>query len=240
MVSRWSSVAALMETITALLNESDPDDDGAELTYTVTTATGNGTLRLSGVALGVNDTFTQADIDAGILTYDHNGSETTSDSFSFSLADGGEDGTTAASGTFNITVNAVNDAPTASITPTSYSATEQVALTLHGTGLSIGDVDDGGAVVEATISVASGALNATAGTTGVTVGGDGTSTLTLTGSVSQINTLLAGNMGATLSYIESSDNPPTSDTLTLQVDDLGNIILFKFFKLFMNLFDKIS
>ena len=93
----------------AILNEGDPDDDGAELTYTVTGVTSNGTLRLSGTALEVNDTFTQADIDAGLVTYDHDDSETTSDSFSFSLADGGEDGSTPANGTFSINVTPVND-----------------------------------------------------------------------------------------------------------------------------------
>ncbi len=97
---------------TAMLNEGDPDDDGAELTYTVTDLTDNGTIYLSGFgALHLNDTFTQADIDAGDVTYDHNGSETTSDAFSFSLADGGEDGAIPAIGTFNFSITPVNDAP---------------------------------------------------------------------------------------------------------------------------------
>ena len=34
------------------------------------------TAALSGTALGVSDTFTQADLDAGLVTYDHDGSET--------------------------------------------------------------------------------------------------------------------------------------------------------------------
>ncbi|MEO7861145.1 MAG: cadherin-like domain-containing protein [Nitrospirales bacterium] len=42
----------------AMLNEGDPDDAGTGLTYTVTAVTTNGTLRLSGTALGLNDTFT--------------------------------------------------------------------------------------------------------------------------------------------------------------------------------------
>ena len=97
----------------AMLGEGDLDDDGSELTYTVTSLPTNGTLSLSGFgALGLNDTFTQADLDAGKVTYDHNDSETTSDSFGFSLADGGEDGSTPATGTFNLTIDPVNDAPT--------------------------------------------------------------------------------------------------------------------------------
>lgn len=94
---------------TAMFNEGDPDDAGAGLTYTLTGTTANGTLRLSGTALGLNDTFTQDDIDSGRVSYDHDGSETVSDSFDFSLADGGEDGATATTGTFNVTVSPVND-----------------------------------------------------------------------------------------------------------------------------------
>ncbi|MCA9169836.1 MAG: cadherin domain-containing protein, partial [Planctomycetales bacterium] len=97
---------------TSLLNEGDPDDSGAGLTYTITANVANGTLRLNGTVLSLSDTFTQADIDGGLLTYDHNGSETTTDSFDFSLADGGEDGSSPATGTFSITVNPINDAPT--------------------------------------------------------------------------------------------------------------------------------
>ena len=95
---------------TAMLNEGDVDDSGAGLTYTITNVTDNGTMYLAGFGiLGLNDTFTQADIDAGDVTYDHNDSETTSDAFSFSLADGGEDGATTATGTFSITVTLVNE-----------------------------------------------------------------------------------------------------------------------------------
>ncbi|HEX5358260.1 MAG TPA: DUF4347 domain-containing protein, partial [Aquabacterium sp.] len=121
-----------------------------------------------------------------------------------------------------ITVSAVNDAPTATITPTTYSATEQTTLTLNGTGLTIADVDAGSSSVQATLSVVSGTLTVSAGTTGVTVGNSGTSSVTLTGTVTQINNLLAGSLSGTVSYIINSDAPPASDTLTLGIDDQGN------------------
>ncbi len=92
-----------------MLNEGDPDDSGTGITYTVTSAVTRGTLRLNGVALAVNSTFTQADIDAGLLTYDHDNSENFTDAFGFSMADGGENGTVPVTGTFNITVTPVND-----------------------------------------------------------------------------------------------------------------------------------
>ena len=72
------------------------DDSGADLTYTVTALPSNGSVKKNGTALNLNETFTQADIDANNITYEHDGSSTTSDAFNFSLADGGEDGATAA------------------------------------------------------------------------------------------------------------------------------------------------
>ena len=124
--------------------------------------------------------------------------------------------------TATITVNPVNDAPTATIAPLTYGATEQTSLTLHGTGLSIADVDAGSATVQATLGVASGTLNVAAGTTGVTVSNSGTATVTLSGTITQINNLLAGSLGGTVTYIINSDTPPASDTLTLTASDLGN------------------
>ena len=64
-----------------------------------------------------------------------------------SVNDGGNSGSGGAqSGSDSATINitAVNDAPSATITPASYAATEQTSLTLDGTGLSIADADAGG------------------------------------------------------------------------------------------------
>ena len=126
------------------------------------------------------------------------------------------------SDTASLVVTAVNDAPVATITPLTYAATEQVNLTLHGTGLSVADVDAGAASLTATLSVGSGILTVGAGTTGVTVGGSGTGTVTLTGTLAQINNLLAGNLSATAVYNANTDAPPSSTVLTLSINDGGN------------------
>ena len=95
---------------TAMLNETDPDDSGAGLTYTVTAVPVNGELKLDGTPLSQDGTFTQADIDGGLIAYEHDDSETTADGFTFDLADGGEDGAAALTGqTFTITVELIND-----------------------------------------------------------------------------------------------------------------------------------
>ena len=77
----------------------------SDLVYTVTGAPANGQILLSGMAAS---SFTQEDIDNNLVSYVHDGSETTFDSFDFEihiasslmLAD-----------TFDINVNPVNDAP---------------------------------------------------------------------------------------------------------------------------------
>ena len=91
----------------SLLETTDQDHGPTSLVYNVTTAPANGTLLVSGVA---SLTFTQDDIDNGRLTYLHNGSETTIDSFDFTVDDGMG---TVSVGTFVITINPVNDVPVA-------------------------------------------------------------------------------------------------------------------------------
>ena len=76
--------------------------------------------------------------------------------------------------TRDVLVIAVNTAPMAAIVPTAYEATEQIPLSLAGTGLSIADPDAGSAPVSVALSVDFGTLNASAGSTGVIVFGSGT------------------------------------------------------------------
>jgi VCBS repeat-containing protein len=83
-------------------------DAGAVTTYTLTTLATNGKLFKNGTGLLLNDTFTQQDIAAGTITYTHDGSDTTSASFGFSVGDGTA---TIPGQTFAFTVTPVNDAP---------------------------------------------------------------------------------------------------------------------------------
>ncbi|BDX07891.1 putative Ig domain-containing protein [Planctobacterium marinum] len=134
---------------TSVLADSDPDDTGTELTFTVTTTVTNGTLFLdadgddtadSAETLSANSTFTQADLSNGDVQYTHDGGETTSDSFEFSLADGGEDEVSELTGqTFNITVTSVNETPVITSTEVT-SATEDSAYSYTITAI---DVDAG-------------------------------------------------------------------------------------------------
>ena len=101
------------------LETNDVDTTDANLTYTLDTTVTNGVLYLDNdgsgtfnagdTQLNAGDTFTQADIANGNLHYEHDGSETTTDSFQFDVTDGT---TPVNNQTFTFTVNAVNDAPT--------------------------------------------------------------------------------------------------------------------------------
>ena len=130
---------------------------------------------------------------------DNTDTPSASSTLTLTVHDDGNTGTggdlvSVATSTINIT--AVNDAPMATITPVSYAATEQMGLTLKNTGISISDVDAGSGSMTVTLSVVEGTLNVTAGTTGAVVTNSGTSSVTLTGTVAQINNLLPGKPAA--------------------------------------------
>ncbi|QDT04437.1 Pentaxin family protein [Rubripirellula lacrimiformis] len=86
-----------------MLETTDVDNNPAELLYTVTGNPRYGQLMMDGM---VAASFTQADINAGRVYYEHYGSEDFSESFSFSVDDGAGSATT---GSFSITITPVND-----------------------------------------------------------------------------------------------------------------------------------
>ncbi|WP_441003392.1 Ig-like domain-containing protein [Pseudocolwellia agarivorans] len=98
----------------ANLRSSDDNASAAEIIYTLVTVPSNGTLSNVGIELGSTDTFTQADIDNGNITYSHNDGESTSDSFTFTVTDsvGNVNNNTALNFNFELTITPQNDAPT--------------------------------------------------------------------------------------------------------------------------------
>ena len=71
---------------TSLLHVTDADVTANHIVYTLGATPDKGTLLLSGAALSAGGQFTQADIDAGRLTY--HATEPASTSFSFTVSDG--------------------------------------------------------------------------------------------------------------------------------------------------------
>ena len=146
-------------TITsALLKTTDPDNTPSQLTYTITNGPTKGMLQRSGVTA---TSFTQADIDAGLITYLHNGGETISDSFSFVVDDGV--GTTT-NGIFQIVAIPVNDEQTIT-TNNSMSLQSGGTATITGALLATSDPDN--SAVQLMYTITSGPANGTVLRSGV-------------------------------------------------------------------------
>ncbi|NER66273.1 hypothetical protein G3436_23445 [Pseudomonas sp. MAFF212427] len=116
--------------------------------------------------------------------------------------------------TITLSVIPVNDAPVVSV-PVSITVIEDLGSPL--TGISFSDVDAGSGLVSATFSVPSGTLSAVSGS-GVTVQDSGTATLTLSGTLSDINAFIAA---ASVKFQTARDNT-SSVLLTVSINDHGN------------------
>ena len=198
----------------AALRVNDVDVPAQTLTYTVQTNVSHGTLQLAGFGtLGVGDSFTQAQIDANDLRYIHDGSEEGLDSFVFSVSDG--NGGTIGNTTFEITINPINDPP-ANTVPGPQVTPENMVLVFSaakGNGLSIVDLDAGGAAVQVELIVNRGTLTL-ARTTGLTFQtGDGTAdpSMRFTGAIAQVNAALDGLRYDPQTGFTGSDVPDNHD-----------------------------
>lgn len=70
-----------------LLESVDPDNAASEVVYTLIETPSFGALERAGSSVGTGGTFTQADIDQGLISYVHDGSASTEDSFRFRVSD---------------------------------------------------------------------------------------------------------------------------------------------------------
>ncbi|MCB0117288.1 MAG: hypothetical protein KDD84_24480, partial [Caldilineaceae bacterium] len=137
--------------------------------------------------------------------------------------DQGSGGNLAASGSTTVNITAVNDTPVVSGPSSAYSATEQTTLAIHGTGFSVTDADAASGTMTATIQVGEGAITVVTGDSGISIsGGNGSSLVTLTGTLAQIDSLLTGSGTGTINYFNNSNTPSASTTITVTVNDGGN------------------
>ncbi len=184
---------------------------------------GTGTVTLTGTLAQINDLLgSNATSSIGFTA--NTDTPPASTTLSVNVNDGGNSGSGGAltgSATQTITIAAVNDAPTAVVSASAYAATEQVALNLKGT-VSVADADAGSGSVTVTLGVGYGVLTVTAGSSGANVSGSGTNSVTLTGTLAQINDLLGSNATSSVSFTANTDAPPANTTLTVGVNDGGN------------------
>ncbi|UWH26314.1 retention module-containing protein [Aeromonas veronii] len=117
-------------------------------------------------------------------------------------------------GTIHVEVSPVNDAPINVMPTTPQVAQEDQPFVIHG--LQVKDADAGNSPIKITLSVEHGTLTLPAGS-GVTVVGNGTGSLVLTGTLADLNALLSGGV----TYQGNSDFYG-NDALTMVTNDQGN------------------
>ena len=117
---------------------TDDIQPASALRYTVTSGTTNGLLAYATNPTQPITSFTQLDIDSGFVVYQHDGSETLSDQFTFTVDDGQGNATTPQ--VFNITIAPTNDDPQIDGGP-AFAITENAAVgTIVGT-MTVSDND---------------------------------------------------------------------------------------------------
>jgi hypothetical protein len=132
-------------TITpAMLDFNDAEQADSAITYTLASAPTNGILLLNGSFLGVGGSFTQAQVNNGLVSFQHDGGETSSAGFAFSVSDGA--GGLVAGQSFAVAVTPVNDAPVVTTTAgtTAYAESVNAApgTVAVNAGITVADTDD--------------------------------------------------------------------------------------------------
>ncbi|WP_405279402.1 VCBS domain-containing protein [Cobetia sp. Ld8] len=125
----------------SLLQAVDSDNTTRQSTFVIKRLPENGNLTLNGKILRVGSSFTQADIDNGLLEYEHDGGETRADDFTFTVSDGP---LTTEVATFSIEITPLNDSPEiASTQPSDRLIPPSTALSALDLGdvFTLGDVD---------------------------------------------------------------------------------------------------
>ena len=151
---------------------------------------------------------------AGDWTYSgpHELVANSNETFTYVLTDNDGD---LASAALTVAVTAVNDAPVTTV-PVAQSVAEDTNLVFSlGKLISIADVDANGGNETVNLGVLHGTLNL-ASILGLTVTGNGTGSVVLTGSVANVNAALNG-----LTYKGVQDYNG-ADTLTITINDNGN------------------
>lgn len=128
----------------------------------------------------------------------------------------------AVSDTRTISMNAVNDAPELADAGTTLAALEDVSTVMDLSGISVSDVDTGGDIT-LTISVADTAASLVVTGAGTTVNNVdvvqlNTYTVTLTGTVAELNSYLAAEGETHFTYTTSA-NSTSNDTLSIIAND---------------------
>ncbi|QDT35916.1 cadherin-like domain-containing protein [Stratiformator vulcanicus] len=220
----------------SLIDLSDVDAAGGSLTLTLGTSTGGllSATSAGGVLVGGSGsdsltlTGTQANLNsflnvASNVRYLHGTPGTNgvnADTIEVEVSDngntGGGGGGTLLFGTVNVNIGAVNDAPVNTI-PGTQVVGEETPTAISG--VSVADVDAGSGALSTRLQVSSGVLNISlSGSATISSGSNGSSDLTVSGNLTDINNTLSS-----LTYTGNADiTGAAADMLTVSTNDGGN------------------
>jgi|GEM_PF-3231083 len=150
------------------LNWTDSDNNPSEIVYNITSIAngsvqkmtpiiisdlngGQSSTSLMWISKSVNQTFTQQDINDGLIRFTQNGSESTNANFTYTVSDGIA---AAQTGTYGYNITPVNDAPTLTRNQGSFVSEGGVTI-LDSTQLHYGDFDNSSSQLTYTISTSS-------------------------------------------------------------------------------------
>ena len=179
----------------ANISTSDPDNTLAQLTYTASNVS-HGQFELVAVPGAAITTFTQADINAGLVRFVHDGGDT-APAYDLTVSDGGlSHGPSSAAVTFN----AVNDVPTISVVA---DQTINEDTTLGPIAFTVGDSETAATALVVTATSSDGTRIPN---TNIVLGGTGTNrTVTITPALDQ-------NGGPVTITLTVSDGVATTQT----------------------------
>ena len=122
------------------LAATDVETASGNIIFRVMLTTGGGTLKVAGVAVANGGSFTQAQLEAGLVTYTHGGGGGSSDGFTFKVEDGAGSSSPAV---FEIDVDRrVPDVQVAPAVPASLAFTENDGPLLLADQTTLSDSDD--------------------------------------------------------------------------------------------------
>ena len=198
-VSEGGTASILIGGATSVL-ANDSDIENSPLSAILVTGPSNGALTLN------------AD---GTFSYVHNGSETSTDSFTYKVNDGSADGNTV---TVSINITPVNDAPLIRVPDAQTTPEDTAKIFSLATSNALGVFDPELDTLSVTLTVDHGILQVGLNLLGAGVSGDGTASLVLTGSQAAINNALAQ-----LQYTPSADYHGP-DVLNISASDGTNTV----------------
>ncbi len=189
-------------------------DDNAKGTLSATGLTGTGPYTIASGSISSVQAILQAVVfnpaDNRVVV---GSTETTT----FSLVANDSHSNSLTDSTTTVISTSINDNPTIATLPTDITVTEETAGNVDLSAATLSDADVADSDFTLKLAAGSGTLAATSGG-GVTVGGSGTGTLTLSGSMANIDTFLntASNIQYTGANAASGDN---ADTLSVTLND---------------------